>query len=133
MIKKKVIYGCEAHGNKSKPYMTRYTLFECKYFQVCLHHFFHSDWTDDFHDHPWPFVSLILWRGYIEETPDGKRRRRLPGMILFRKATHQHRVELINEKPAITLVLMGKRVRQWYFYCKGVKIWFQDYFIQKGC
>jgi len=101
--------------------------------QLCLHVFHSSDWTDDYHDHPWPFVSLILWRGYIEQTPDGKRRRRWPGMVLLRKATHQHRVELIKEKPAVTLVVVGPRVRTGYFYCKGVRVWFMDYFKQKGC
>lgn len=122
MITKRIVYGCEAHGNANRKYLVRYTLLDCFRLQICLHVFYSSDGTNDFHDHPWLFISLILWQGYIEETPDGKRRRRWPGMILFRRAIHQHRVELVNEKPAITLVLMGRRKREWYFYNKGLKL-----------
>ena len=131
MIKKTVIFGCEERGDYHQPYLTRYTLFERKSFQICLHIFHRSD-ADDQHDHPWPFVSLILWRGYVEVTGN-KRSRKYPGMLLFRKATHQHRVELVKERKAITLVVMGKRIREWYFFTKEGRMIWQKYFIKKGC
>jgi hypothetical protein len=130
MIKKTIIYGCEERGDYNEPYLTRYTLLERKSFQICLHVFHRSD-ADDQHDHPWNFVSLILWRGYVEVTGD-KRRRKYPGMLLFRKAMHQHR-ELINNRKAITLVIMGKRLREWSFFTKDGRIGWRRYFIQNGC
>lgn len=131
MIKKKIIYGCEARGDANSPYLTRYTLVETKWFQLCLHIFHRSDEVD-LHDHPWPFLSLLLWRGYMEETPTGKSRK-WPGMILYRKAKHIHRVELIDERKAVTLVLMGKRYREWGFIVNNRWMQWQNYFKEKGC
>jgi hypothetical protein len=57
-----------------------------------------------------------------------------PGMILFRSCEHLHRVELIKNKPAFTLVFTGRYVRQWGFILKNLK-WQQwnDYFTDNGC
>ena len=115
MIKKKIIYGCEeGELTDSSPYLIRYTLIERKNWQICLHIFKRSD-VRVLHDHPWSFVSLILWRGYVEETLSN-RKRYWPGSLLFRDAKHVHRVELIKERSAVTLVWMGKRERQWGFH-----------------
>lgn len=131
MITKKIIYGCETRGDSQSPYLTRYTLFQAKSFQVCLHIFHRSD-SPELHDHPWPFVSFLLWRGYAEETIKGKSRK-WPGMVLIRPPEWTHRVELIDEKPAITLVIMGKRVREWGFITqRGWQLW-RDYFLERGC
>lgn len=131
-MKKKIIYGCEERGDALSPYLTRYTLLDIPdRLQICIHVFHRSD-ADDMHDHPWPFLSLILWRGYNEETPSGKRRK-WPGMLLIRNAEHRHRVELINGKRAISLVIMGKRKRDWGFFTKSGWIQWQKYFFEKGC
>jgi hypothetical protein len=54
-------------------------------------------------------------------------------MILFRRGTHRHRVELIDGKKAVTLVFMGKRWREWgFFTSKGWQQW-QAYFKERGC
>jgi hypothetical protein len=130
-FERKTIYGCEARGDAQSAYLTRWTLFKTHFGQVCLHVFHRSD-ADDLHDHPWPFLSLILWRGYVEETPRG-RRRAWPGMVLFRQAEHRHRVELINGRPAVTLVVMGRRVREWGFITpRGWQQW-REYFRERGC
>lgn len=143
-MKKKIIYGCEDRGDYNDPYLTRYTLFECKYFQICLHVFYRSDATEH-HDHPWNFLSIILWRGYLEETSRKenwpgfgeveifRQKRYWPGMVLFRKATHRHRVVLKDEKKAVTLVIMGKYVRPWGFFTSdGWEHWLL-YFKKRGC
>jgi hypothetical protein len=149
MIVKKIIYGCEERGDADVPYLTRYTLINTKLFQVCLHIFHRSD-ADDLHDHPWNFLSIILWRGYNEVTEqqcyvcnklgysncsyrNRVKQRKLPGMFLFRKAQHKHRVELVNGKPAMSLVIMGKRKREWGFWVNGVWEYWQHYFIKKRC
>lgn len=130
-MRKKVIYGCEGRGDADSPYLTRYTLLDWKRFQLCLHIFHRSD-ADDMHDHPWPFITLMLWRGYIEHTLLGKKRK-WPGMLLFRKAEHRHRVELVNGKRAISLVLMGKRKREWGFFTLiGWTPW-QQYYKDNNC
>lgn len=125
------IMGCEARGDKDSPYLTRYTLIKLFGFQICLHIFHRSD-ADELHDHPWPFITLLLWRGYIEETLSIKKRY-YPGMVLKRKAAHLHRVELVDGKKAITLVLMGRYERHWGFKTAFGWVYWKEYFKEKGC
>lgn len=127
------IFGCEERGDYDRPYLTRLTIIECKYFKFALH-IFHASDHEDHHDHPWNFITFILWRGYIEETPTGKKRK-WPGMVLYRPATFRHRVELVKERPAVTLVIMGKRWREWGFFEKTTGRWIQwaRYFIKNKC
>jgi len=131
LAKKQIIYGCESRGDGDSPYLTRYASPRLGPFRVCLHVFHRSD-ADELHDHPWGFASLLLWRGYVEQTPQG-RKRKWPGMILFRRATHSHRVELIDGKRAVSLVVMGPRRREWGFFTpQGWQQW-KAYFLDKGC
>ena len=143
-IKRKIIYGCESRGDGHSPYLTRWTLLENMIGAVYLHKFHRSD-SPEHHDHPWAFASLILWRGYLEEVPlfstmepsdkvfATRRRRVWPGMFLFRRAAHAHRVVLVKEKPAWTLVVRGPYVRDWGFFTKsGWQRW-KEYFTERGC
>jgi len=138
----KIIYGCEGRGDANDPYLSRFTLLKSKKLKIYFHKFHRSD-ADDLHDHPWNFVSIILWRGYNECTLNGGRnglgkrttnkKRCYPGMILYRPATWVHRVELIKEKPAYTLVFTGDYVRYWGFIVdKGWQA-FTEYFKENGC
>lgn len=174
LFKKHVITGCESDGLRGVPYLTRWRLIETSLGAIYLHKFHRSD-GKDLHDHPWAFASIILWRGYIEETPDGaqevwegsvaegeamlarnerwqyagygvgdsmllvrpgrnrNRKRVWPATILFRRAKHIHRVELIDEKPAWTLIIRGPYVRTWGFWVDGIWESFKDYFVRRGC
>lgn len=166
-MKKIVIKGCDGRGDRNTPYLTRWYLIQWKYLHIYLHKF-HRDDSDELHDHPWHFISLVLWNGYIEETfrkppklrpatyitstvvdkakytkemsfsqslnvfPT-KKKRIYPGQIIFRKATHAHRVELINNKPAYTLLINFGYVRQWGFFTKNYWQHFKSYFQDNGC
>lgn len=142
------IFGCEEYepGGASMLYMRRWLLRrKPEGVSVYLHVFFRSDGGREIHDHPWPFVSLILWRGYLEitqeYTEDGPPcyvrrpiRRKWPGMVLVRPARWRHRVELVGNKPAVTLVFAGKRCRDWGFYsAEGDFTQWEQYFREKGC
>lgn len=131
LITKKTIYGCDARGDGDSAYMTRYSLPRIGPLRLAVHVFHRSD-ADDLHDHPWAFMSIVLWRGYIEQTDSG-RKRKWPGMILFRKAEHRHRVELIDGKKSVTLVAFGKRWRDWGFWTPLGWKQFEQYFREKGC
>ncbi len=103
------------------PYLTRWTLFRLNLFgrkvRVAVHHFSRGDLDPDRHDHPWPFVSVILWGGYSEETAGGKLRRHGPGRVLVRKAGHAHRVVIAPGHTSWSLVFTGKKEREWGFHC----------------
>lgn len=62
-MKKKILY--RDHG-KTK-YLIRWTLFTCKWFSIKIHKALQSD-RGPLHDHPWNYISIILWGGYYELT-----------------------------------------------------------------
>jgi hypothetical protein len=107
-------------GTEGDPYLQRWFLIPHNGFvNLYLHKFCHSDDDRALHDHPWPFLSLIVAGQYREvtETTTVIRRR---WSIAARRAHHRHRVELAGEPtpvPVWTLVLTGPRRRTWGFWC----------------
>ena len=102
-------------------YLTRWTLWGRRFGEgskVFLHLFHRGDAEPYFHDHPWPFWSLILWGGYWEESEAG-RKWYGPGRLLRRPAEWRHRVELPPGRKCWTLIWCGVRVRSWGFWCPG--------------
>ncbi len=133
---RKIIMGCESRGDGESPYLVRWTLLDTPRGKLYLHRFIRSDNTE-LHDHPWDFWTIILRNGYIEELPTRwerrRRRRRRPGQVLYRPATHAHRVELIDGKEAWTLVWASRPRRDWGFFTwDGWQDW-KSYFDEKGC
>jgi hypothetical protein len=134
-------------------YMTRLTLFECGWISLKLHKFYASD-DQCLHDHPWSFISFILWRGYNEITPLFQdwynsdllndrnpvtvKKSVWPGSIIFRPALWVHRVELRRgkdgkEKPAYTFVISFRRIRKWGFFTKSGWIHWKKYSAKEHC
>jgi hypothetical protein len=119
-----------ADGNPDV-YLTRWTLLGQRFSgqrQKLFLHCFHRSDHEDIHDHPWPFWSLILWRGYWEVTREWDedramycrvRRWKWPGMLLRRSAEWQHRVEIPFGKKVWSLVWTGPKERSWGFWCSG--------------
>jgi hypothetical protein len=90
----------------NQPYLERYYVFlrdrERFPFNVFVHKFLKSD-PDDVHDHPWPFLTVILKGGYWEWTPQfdsqGQKTGEIarwcgPGSFRWASANQYHRVEL---------------------------------------
>lgn len=140
------------------PYLVRWTILGCPWFSIKIHRILASD-EDCLHDHPWHFLSIILWGGYFEETPawerwtetavlsslDAKDRMVVaeisknkkwyrPGSVLWRPAPRSiHRLELPPECSATSLVITFKKTRQWGFFTKkGWVPWFK-YSPQQRC
>lgn len=108
-------------------YMHRYYLLfkDRKKFpiNVTLHKIVKSD-DPIFHDHPWPYLTIILKGGYYEHTPfynnEGMMigelsRWRGPGSFIWRKAKEFHWLELDANQPVTTLFFMGPQQRDWGF------------------
>lgn len=92
-------------------------------FNVTLHKIVKSD-DPILHDHPWPYMTIVLKGGYYEHTPiyNSKGEKfaeishwRGPGSIIIRKANEFHWLELDEERPATTLFFMGPQQRDWGF------------------
>lgn len=114
-------------------YLHRYYLFlkDRKWFpfNFTLHKIVKSD-DPIFHDHPWPFVTVIIKGGYYEHTPiyspEGKKIGDIsswcgPGTVIKHKATDMHYIELDSERPATTLFIMGPQQRDWGFLVEAKK------------
>lgn len=107
------------------PYLMRWE-FNTPWFTLKLHRFLRSDLAP-LHDHPWWFLSFVLWGGYEEylvrptmamdkaaHTPKLIRRR--PLSVAFRQSTDRHRVDIGSRKRVWTFCLTGPKERSWYFY-----------------
>lgn len=120
-------------------YLRRFFLWRGKSGRLLLHKFYRGDEDPHLHDHPWSFNSLILTRGYWEETPshyypadcgtfdpelqviEGEVRKRIfyPRFSYLRRpAEWQHRVILKDKKPVWTLVYTRTKSRDWGFWIK---------------
>lgn len=110
-------------GPKNDPYLLRwYVIPRNRLCNIYLHKFLRSGDDRALHDHPWWFVSILLKGTYREVTVENKLckvttewRKRFS--IAFHSAEYRHRVELQNNAPCWTLVITGRRVRDWGFWC----------------
>jgi hypothetical protein len=109
-----------------------------RWFGIYVHRIVAPDPGLDLHDHPWPFVSLILRGGYAEEYADARDAARLAGFakdplrpagtgnrgrlrawgrwsIHRMPLTIAHRIAVV-QAGTWTLVLRGCKSRSWGFY-----------------
>jgi hypothetical protein len=78
-----------------------------------IHRYLRSD-AEERHCHPWPNASLVLRGWYIEDTPEGQRKR-MPGDIVLRKAEQAHAI--VEVQPGtLTMFATGQKVREWGFH-----------------
>lgn len=98
-------------------YLTRWRVAQTPWFGVYVHRFDGPDPRDTLHDHPWPFLSVVLRGGYIERrlnpmtmTVNEKHRVRFVNRMPLRSA---HAITSLTRTPTWTLMLVGRRVRTW--------------------
>lgn len=88
-------------------------------FKVFLHHFLPRSADRDPHDHPRPFVTLVLRGAYTDYAGvRGEPDKMTPGKIRYRPALHTHRT-ITGERGCWTLVLVGPLKREWGFHKDG--------------
>jgi hypothetical protein len=105
-------------------FMTRYTLLKLKSFSLKIHRFRRGD--EEIHDHPWPFVSLVVWRSYMEVTPQDAIKRGWLS-LRYRPAQWAHKVCVEQGKDAWTICATFGRAREWGFLSNGQWIQHDDY------
>jgi len=117
----------------NEPYLTRYYLFlkERKWFpfNIFLHNFHRGD-LDDLHDHPWPYITIIIKGGYWEHTPTG-RHWRAAGSIRLAGSNSLHRVELQPDTDVWTIFIPGPKLREWGFIKNGKWVQHEQYLREK--
>lgn len=127
-FEKKVIVNCE-----KQPYLHRWYLFKSRRVTLFAHKFVRSDEDRALHDHPWDFLVIPLWRGYVEHN---NRKEHFLGKVIrvdgvtrvhpilgtrFRDTTYRHRVLLLNGPdgqplPAWSLFFHFERLRSWGYW-----------------
>lgn len=144
------IYGGPGGGESRTCYMTRVLLSPVICGKQLYFHIFHREDLDrDPHDHPFPFWTFPLNKGYIEELFDPqtkcfRQQRVAPWRWSYRPATHTHRVLATDNGrwPLYTLVVRGTHARSWGFWCHSseqgkndpTRFWtrWQDYMVGGG-
>jgi hypothetical protein len=115
-----------------QPYLIRRTLFSCHRLSIKLHYVIKDD-IGEMHNHPWNYISIILWGGYKEQTyvsigsgcticTHTKTTIYKPLSVLIRKADRPHKLLLLKGKPCLSLIFTGRKVRKWdYVPSKSTK------------
>ena len=117
-------------------YLVRFKIFRCPWFKIFVHHILRSDEDSELHDHPWNFVSIILWSGYHEilpwkgdaRIPEWPRRIRA-GDVVRHRAADAHR--LVLDRPAWTLVFVTGKKRHWGFWTQDGWVPYEVFFDRK--
>ena len=120
-------------------YMNRYWLLPYNRFGLAarVHEILRSDSDRVFHDHPWPYVTVILRGGYCEVRPlfdssgicAGETRCwHGAGSVLIRSAKSWHRLEVPEGQSAWTLFISGPYRQRWGFMLNPHnKVYWREY------
>ncbi len=105
------------------------------WFGLRIHKILRSDNDRELHDHPFSFVSVILWGGYTQHTIssfDGRDIERFyrPGSVIFRRAEDAHRLTL--KTPTWTFVIRGRMRRDWGFHTSDGWVHYRKFITSRG-
>lgn len=104
-------------GNPDCPVFVRYKLIDIKGWKLLFHRFFeHED--QHLHDHPWPFITLVIKGGYVDLGPDRPDDHLHVGSVRRRPARHVHRT-IVGPRGCWTLLATAPTRREWGFWRDG--------------
>jgi hypothetical protein len=101
-------------------YLTRWRIIQTPIAAIYLHRLDAPDSRPTLHDHPWPFLSLVLRGGYTE--------RRLSPLMMtvdehhvirrfnFMAQRDAHAILSLRRTPTWTLLFVGPRTRTWGYW-----------------
>ena len=107
-------------------YLWRLRILETPWFGILLHRIHQPDGDRVMHDHPFSFVSLLLWGSYTEQcgVPLAFAHRR---WVSVKAAEEPHRILELSRRPVWTLILRGPRRRAWGFHTPDGWVYWRDY------
>jgi hypothetical protein len=117
--------------NAGQVYLRRLRIAQTPWVSLYLHWISEPDPHRDPHDHPWTFWSFILRGGYSEDVFErigGK-----PIRCYWRRwtlhrmpVTKAHQITTV-QPGTVTLVLTGRRVREWCFWTENRLVPWREY------
>lgn len=104
----------------------RYLLFSTPWFHCYLHRIYKADQDLHLHSHPWLFWGIVLWGGYLEETPKGISKR---GLLSFGGGdlNYFHKIHTMLRSPTTTLFFTGRKNYPWHYLTSEGKIDHETY------
>lgn len=123
-------------------YLRRWYIVATPWFSVLLHRIQTPDKDRHPHDHPWSFLSFMLWGSYDEKLAwrvDGKTVPSIAGTpimdesrrewlsVAFRRAEDVHKISKLHRTPTWTLLLTGPRRREWFFHTEHGPVHWRRY------
>jgi len=118
-------------GDRGDVLLSRLRVVQTPLFAVYVHVHQRPDKDRELHDHPWSFVSIVLSGGY-REVRDGLplvHRRRWTAA--YRRAEDLHRIAAVDPG-TWTLLLVGRRRREWGFVVPGEGWVHWETFVDRG-
>lgn len=106
------------YDDPTKDYLWRLRIIATPWFGVFLHKLCTPDPRAVLHNHPWPFMSIVVKGGYTECVPS-----EIPGIYAQSKIVKRfnvkrfnnsyHWIDRLHKTPTWTLVFVGRRRRVW--------------------
>lgn len=127
-------------------YLIRWRLIQTPWFGIYLHRIFRPDNDRHPHDHPWGFRSVVLKGGYVQEifslsrmAINGSHRVNLSiPKVQVQKLFSTYRMttwkahRILSVRPGtITLVIVGRKIKEWGFWTENGWVHERDY-VQAG-
>lgn len=89
---------------------TLFYIIRTRWFAIQLHRIEAAKPHPQCHDHPWPFITLLIRGGYYEWVDDSWHWRK-PGTILYRPAVFRHNV--LTKGVSWSIIIRTKKQREW--------------------
>lgn len=106
-----------------EPYLVRWRLISTPWFGVFLHRLGTPDPRDTLHNHPWPFLSVILRGSYMEfvksNVPGVYAESRLIKRLNYKGLNDWHWIASLDRVPTWTLMFVGRRRKVWGYLDRG--------------
>jgi len=114
----------EIRDQNGKLVFRRYQILRTRWFSIFLHGMYDQQGDRDkhCHDHPWPFISIILWGGYFEVLYNAEERWRWyrypnPLSIKYMPSTGiYHRILRLKKAVSYSLVFARPAHRWWGYW-----------------
>jgi len=101
-------------------YLIRWRVVQTPWGGLYVHRFERPDPRATLHDHPWPFLAVVLRGGYVERRldPETMKVNEDRSVRWFnRMRTHDaHAIVRLLRVPTWTVLLVGRRVRTWGYW-----------------
>ncbi|TXI88520.1 MAG: hypothetical protein E6Q36_05370 [Chryseobacterium sp.] len=105
----------------------RWQLLKTPWFVINVHGIYHKDEDQHLHNHPWNFLSIVLWGSYVEQLQGSVFNLRTFLDTAYRKAETYHKIYTLCSKSVYTLNFMSAKTKEWGYNVDGKFVGHQEY------